>query len=216
MTFLSRTQFGNPDRSRTPGHQSLCRAVPGRCTPCLGTWGTARDRSLCRPEAGRPASAVAAMVRTSLTTLCLVPTRVLLHQWLQAIRAAYPHAIGCLGDGARELAPITVATFEGAYRNMERLGDRFDLLVVDEAHHFGTGLRDEALEMSIADARLGSHRNATSRQGGSSRAPRGAGRSARVRAGRSPISLAGSSRASMPSTLHLDLTRGRTFDVRDA
>src|SRR5437016_10683015 len=38
---------------------------------------------------------------------------------------------------------------------MDRLGNRFDLLVVDEAHHFGCGLRDEALEMSIADARLG-------------------------------------------------------------
>jgi superfamily II DNA or RNA helicase len=60
-----------------------------------------------------------------------------------------------LGDGERELAPITVATFEAAYRNMERLGSRFDLLIVDEVHHFGTGLRDEALEMAIADARLG-------------------------------------------------------------
>jgi superfamily II DNA or RNA helicase len=74
---------------------------------------------------------------------------------LQAIRTVYPHAIGCLGDGERDLAPITVATFEGAYRNMERLGNRFDLLIVDEVHHFGTGLRDEALEMAIADARLG-------------------------------------------------------------
>jgi len=104
---------------------------------------------------GKTHVAVAAMARTRLTTLCLVPTRVLLYQWLQAIRAAYPHAIGCFGDGARELAPITVATFESAYRNMERFGNRFDLLVVDEAHHFGTGMRDEALEMSIADARLG-------------------------------------------------------------
>jgi len=104
---------------------------------------------------GKTRIAVAAMARTKLTTLCLVPTRVLLHQWLQAIRAAYPHAVGCLGDGERELAPITVATFEAAYRNMERLGHRFDLLIVDEVHHFGTGLRDEALEMAVADARLG-------------------------------------------------------------
>lgn len=104
---------------------------------------------------GKTRIAVAAMARTGLTTLCLVPTRVLLHQWLQAIRAVYPHTIGCFGDGARELAAVTVATFESAYRNMARFGSRFDLLVVDEAHHFGAGLRDEALEMSIADARLG-------------------------------------------------------------
>ena len=104
---------------------------------------------------GKTRVAVAAMARTRLSTPCLVPTRVLLHQWLQATRTVYPHAIGCLGDGERDLAPITVATFEAAYRNMERLGNRFDLLVVDEVHHFGTGLRDETLEMAIADARLG-------------------------------------------------------------
>ena len=38
---------------------------------------------------------------------------------------------------------------------MPRIGAQFDLLVVDEAHHFGTGIRDEALEISIAVQRLG-------------------------------------------------------------
>jgi superfamily II DNA or RNA helicase len=38
---------------------------------------------------------------------------------------------------------------------MPQLGDRFDLLIVDEVRHFGGGLRDEALEMSLAAARLG-------------------------------------------------------------
>ena len=50
---------------------------------------------------------------------------------------------------------VTVATFAGAYRHMATLGDRFGILVVDEAHHFGQGSRDEALEMSIAPLRLG-------------------------------------------------------------
>ena len=67
----------------------------------------------------------------------------------------YAGPVGCYGDGAQDLAAVTVATFESAYRHMDRLGNRFDLVVVDEAHHFGCGLRDEALEMSIADARLG-------------------------------------------------------------
>jgi hypothetical protein len=48
------------------------------------------------------------------------------------------------------LAPVTVATFESAYRHMAQIGDRFDLVVVDEVHHFGVGMRDEALEMSTA------------------------------------------------------------------
>jgi len=85
----------------------------------------------------------------------LVPTRILLAQWLHHIKRTYAGPVGCYGDGAHELAALTVATFESAYRHMDRLGNRFDLLVVDEAHHFGCGLRDEALEMSIAAARLG-------------------------------------------------------------
>jgi superfamily II DNA or RNA helicase len=38
---------------------------------------------------------------------------------------------------------------------MAAIGDRFGMLVVDEAHHFGTGAFDEALDMSIAPVRLG-------------------------------------------------------------
>jgi len=67
----------------------------------------------------------------------------------------YEGVIGRYGDGVRVLAPVTVATFESAYRHMAQLGDRFGLVIVDEVHHFGAGLRDEALEMMIAGARLG-------------------------------------------------------------
>src|SRR3989475_12011021 len=95
------------------------------------------------------------MHRTQLSALCLVPTRVLLDQWLREIRLVYGGAVGCYGDGVRQLAPLTVATFESAYRHMDQLGDRFGLLIVDEVHHFGGGLRDEALEMTVADARAG-------------------------------------------------------------
>ena len=104
---------------------------------------------------GKTRLALAAMARSGLTALCLVPTRVLLDQWLRQIEAVYEGKLGCFGDGAHEIGPITVATFESAYRQMPRLGNRFDLLIVDETHHFGSGLRDEALEMSVAPARLG-------------------------------------------------------------
>jgi superfamily II DNA or RNA helicase len=104
---------------------------------------------------GKTQVALAALGGAGVRALCLVPTRALLEQWLRALRERYAGPLGCLGDGRRDLAAITVATFESAYRWMPRIGAQFELLVVDEAHHFGSGLRDEALEMSIAEQRLG-------------------------------------------------------------
>ncbi len=95
------------------------------------------------------------MASTATPALCLVPTRALLAQWMATLSAVYDGPIGCFGDGERNLAPITVATYAGAYRHMAILGNRFGLLIVDEAHHFGGGAGDEALEMSIAPLRLG-------------------------------------------------------------
>jgi superfamily II DNA or RNA helicase len=104
---------------------------------------------------GKTRVALAAMASSGGRALCLVPTRALLRQWLAELSAVYSGRIGCLGDGEHVIEALTVATFEGAYRHMSSIGDRFDLLVVDEVHHFGVGVRDEALEMSIAERRLG-------------------------------------------------------------
>ena len=105
--------------------------------------------------AGKTRVALAALAATRTPCLVLVPTRALLTQWTRALGEIYDGPIGRFGDGERVLAPLTVATFAGAYRHMPVLGDRFGMLVVDEAHHFGTGAFDEALEMSIAPVRLG-------------------------------------------------------------
>jgi superfamily II DNA or RNA helicase len=104
---------------------------------------------------GKTMVAVAAMARTGLPTLCLVPTRVLLQQWVKVLSEVWAGPVGRLGDGVRDLQRITVATFESAYRTMAAIGNRFELLVIDEVHHFGAAVRDEALEMSLAPARLG-------------------------------------------------------------
>jgi superfamily II DNA or RNA helicase len=123
----------------------------------LSAWELAGRRGLIvlPTGSGKTRIALAAMAATRLSALCLVPTRVLLEQWRQEIAAVYPHQIGCYGEGRREVASVTVATYESAYRHMDRVGSRFGLLIVDEVHHFGCGFRDEALEMALADMRLG-------------------------------------------------------------
>ena len=104
---------------------------------------------------GKTRVGMAAAAAASKSALFLVPTRVLLHQWVKEIGALYEGPVGCLGDGQSQIEAVTVATFESAYRWMPRIGDRFVLLVVDEAHHFGLGSRVETLEMSTAPWRLG-------------------------------------------------------------
>jgi superfamily II DNA or RNA helicase len=123
----------------------------------LSAWELAGRRGLIvlPTGSGKTRIALAAMAATRLPALCLVPTRVLLEQWRQEIAAVYPHQIGCYGEGRREVASVTVATYESAYRHMDRVGSRFGLLIVDEVHHFGCGFRDEALEMALAGTRLG-------------------------------------------------------------
>ena len=116
------------------------------------SWELAQKRGIVvlPTGSGKTQVALATMASTRARTLCLVPTRVLLEQWLAGIRKLYQGPVGCLGDGERRVEDVTVATFESAYRHMPRIGRDFDLLVVDEVHHFGVGVRDEALEMSVA------------------------------------------------------------------
>ncbi len=123
----------------------------------LRAWRAAGDRGVVvlPTGGGKTRLAVAAMARLRRPTLALVPTRVLLAQWIREISGAFGAPVGCFGDGERRIEAVTVATFESGWRRMDQLGNRFDLLVVDEVHHFGSGVHDEALELCAAPARLG-------------------------------------------------------------
>jgi superfamily II DNA or RNA helicase len=123
----------------------------------LAAWELAgrRGTAVLPTGSGKTRLAIAAIARAEAPALCLVPTRVLLDQWARTIRELLGFEPGRLGDGEHRVDSITVATFESAWRHMHRLGNQFGLLVVDETHHFGTGMRDEALDMCTAPLRLG-------------------------------------------------------------
>lgn len=123
----------------------------------LLAWELAEQRGLVvmPTGSGKTRVALAAMAAAGCRALCLVPTRALLEQWCHELRLHYAGPVGRLGDGQRLVEAITVSTFESAYRLMPSLGHRFELLIVDEVHHFGGSARDEALEMCVAPRRLG-------------------------------------------------------------
>lgn len=103
--------------------------------------------------AGKTRTALAAIARSGLSALCVVPTVVLAAQWREALRQGGIGAVGHLADGERDVRRVTVATAASARLHADRLGDRFALLVVDECHHHGGA--DETLELYAAPARLG-------------------------------------------------------------
>ncbi|MCP3915035.1 MAG: DEAD/DEAH box helicase [bacterium] len=123
----------------------------------LDAWRLARGRGIVSlpTGSGKTYVAAAAIAEYRRGALCLVPTKILLDQWHGMLSRLLGGTVGRYGDGSHDVLPVTVATFESAWRQMHQLGNRFDLLIVDEVHHFGSGLRDEALEMSAARWRMG-------------------------------------------------------------
>lgn len=142
---------------QTPVNAFSKPVLRGYQDTALDLWSAAARRGIVAlpTGSGKTRVAIGAMAQAQVPTLCLVPTRVLLHQWRAVVAEHYRGPIGVLGDGLRAVEPITVATFESAFRTMERIGNRFGMLIVDEVHHFGSGVRDEALEMCASPARLG-------------------------------------------------------------
>jgi superfamily II DNA or RNA helicase len=104
---------------------------------------------------GKTRVAVAALAEHGRTALILCPTRALLWGWRRELDLWYGGPVGVVGDGESSVQGVTLMTFESGYRHLDRLGDRFATVIVDEAHHFAGGLRAEALEMCPAPARLG-------------------------------------------------------------
>jgi len=123
----------------------------------LARWEAAGQRGVIAlpTGAGKTLVAIAAIAKLGLAALCIVPTRVLLDQWARTIAGYWPHPIGRLGDGDHTVAPITVSTYASAVAWAPRMGDRFGLVIVDEAHHVGGWCPAELLEMLVAPARLG-------------------------------------------------------------
>lgn len=123
----------------------------------VSAWRDAGDRGVIvlPTGAGKTLVALAAIAELAVGALVLVPTRLLLDQWVRALEAAWSFPIGRLGDGEYRVTPITVATYASAITWAPRIGDRFGLVVVDEAHHVGAWCPAEILEMLVAPSRLG-------------------------------------------------------------
>ncbi|MBZ8182165.1 DEAD/DEAH box helicase [Oscillatoria salina] len=106
--------------------------------------------------AGKTYLAQLAMQSTPRTTLIVVPTLDLMHQWYAQLLAAFPDVeVGLLGGGSRDRTPILVSTYDSAAIHAETLGNKYALLIFDECHHLPTDFYRVIAEYAIAPYRLG-------------------------------------------------------------
>ncbi len=106
--------------------------------------------------AGKTYLAQLAMIATPRTTLIIVPTLDLMHQWYAQMSAAFPDIeVGLLGGGSRDRSPILIATYNSAAIHAETIGNRYALQIFDECHHLPTDFFRVIAEYAISPYRLG-------------------------------------------------------------
>jgi len=105
---------------------------------------------------GKTHVAMAAINELSAPTLIVVPTLALVEQWKDKLRRIFDEKnVGEFSGKEKELKPLTVATYDSAYVNAEKLGNRFMFLVFDEVHHLPAESYVQIAQMSAALFRLG-------------------------------------------------------------
>ncbi len=106
---------------------------------------------------GKTYVAILAIARTKRPALIVTPTIDLLHQWQGQLSSAFAmkHPVGMLGGGEYNLQPLTVTTYDSAYIHLDRIGNRFGLLIFDECHHLPGPSYGMIARGSIAPFRLG-------------------------------------------------------------
>jgi superfamily II DNA or RNA helicase len=120
--------------------------------------------------AGKTFVAVLAIADAARSVLVVAPTIDLLHQWYSVLAASFPgRKIGAVGAGEFTVEPLTVTTYDSAYLHLDRLGDRFGLVVYDEAHHLPGATYALAAKLAIAPFRLGLTATPERTDGGESR-----------------------------------------------
>lgn len=122
----------------------------------LQAWLKARAGYIVLPTgSGKSYLAILAISKVGRDTCIVVPTLDLMVQWGRLVESYFGIEPGFLGGGSYEVREITVATYDSACVHLERLGNRFGMVVFDECHHLPAQMYSFAARFAIAPFRLG-------------------------------------------------------------
>lgn len=112
--------------------------------------------------AGKTLVAIVAIAEGGAGACVVAPTRALVAQWFTQLADAFgAERVGAYYGDEKEVRPITVTTYHSAFPLIERWGERFALIVLDEVHHLADSVAGEArswhdhLRISPSSLRLG-------------------------------------------------------------
>ena len=104
---------------------------------------------------GKTYVAMAAISEISQATLIVVPTLELVDQWKEKLEAFGEEWVGEFTGRKKEIKPITITTYDSAYINAEKLGNKFMFLIFDEVHHLPSEAYMQIAELNAAPYRMG-------------------------------------------------------------
>jgi superfamily II DNA or RNA helicase len=104
---------------------------------------------------GKTVIGINAISLLNTPTLVVVPTLDLLDQWRSKLKEEFKVDVGKLGGGEQEIKAITVSTYDSAYIQAARLGNKFGLIIFDEVHHLPAEGYKHIAEMFAAPFRMG-------------------------------------------------------------
>jgi superfamily II DNA or RNA helicase len=105
--------------------------------------------------AGKTIVALKAIASLRESTLVVVPTIDLMHQWANSIREILKADVGEIGGGVDKVSGITVITYDSAYTRAEELGNKFFFVIFDEVHHLPSEGYSLMAKMYAAPHRMG-------------------------------------------------------------
>jgi superfamily II DNA or RNA helicase len=132
------------------------QAFPHQVEGLKAWWEAGRQGVVVLPTGtGKTHLANMAIERAQRPSLVITPTIDLMNQWYDELTMSFGVEVGLLGGGYYDIQPLTVTTYDSAYLNMDRLGNKFGLIVFDECHHLPGPTYELAARCSIAPFRLG-------------------------------------------------------------